>query len=198
VAVVGLAHHSLFVTTGISSLFLLPYLHITAKREIKIIATNVLISGLVALLVSAFWVVPFLLGKNNAHFLKENNIEYLFKFESVKLRDFIFHTSPYSYYHGVAFYLGIIVVILFLKRPEKSKKALGAGLLGASITAILLSLGYYGPTPFLNRLPLLDMIPPYRWLDSLSLVGAIGVGVLFKVLGELIPQKIEVNATRKI
>ncbi|ALV63707.1 6-pyruvoyl-tetrahydropterin synthase related domain / conserved membrane protein [Thermococcus sp. 2319x1] len=196
-AIVGLTHHTLFVSFGLPALFMIPYLWITRKENIRGIAIKTAIASTVAFSISAFWVVPFLLEKNNAHFLNENSIEYLFKFQSVKLEDFLFPTSPWSFYQGVAFYLGIAGVVLLLLKREKPEKALGAGLLGASLTALLLSLGYYGPTPFLNRLPLLNMIPPYRWLDSLSLVGAIGMGVLFEVLGESLSQKIEINAARK-
>ncbi|ASJ07317.1 6-pyruvoyl-tetrahydropterin synthase-related protein [Thermococcus pacificus] len=196
-AAVGLAHHTLFVSFGLMVLFLLPYVWITRRNGVRDIALNLLIAGVTALLISSFWVLPFLLEKSNAHFLKENSIEYLFKFQSVRLRELLFHTSSWSFYQGLAFYMGIVGIVVLLAKGEKSERTLGAGLLGASLTAILLSLGYYGPTPFLNRLPLLDMIPPYRWLDSLSLAGATGVGALFEVLSGLIPQKIGSGAKRK-
>ncbi|KUJ99684.1 MAG: hypothetical protein XD43_0648 [Thermococcales archaeon 44_46] len=195
-ATVGLAHHTLFVSFGLIVLFLVPYVWITRKMGVRDIALNTLIAGITALSISSFWVLPFLLERSNAHFLKENSIEYLFKFQSVKLGDLLFPTSPWSFYQGIAFYLGLIGVAVLLKRREE-EKALGAGLLGASLMAILLSLGYYGPVPFLNRLPLLDMIPPYRWLDGLSLVGALGIGALFETLFEIIPQKIGSSSERR-
>ncbi len=196
-AAVGLAHHTLFVSFGLTVLFLIPYLWITRGMGVRGIAINTFIAGATALSVSSFWVLPFLLERGNAHFLRENSIEYLFKFYSVRLGDSLSHTSPWSFYQGIAFYVGIIGVVALLARREKPEKALGAGLLGASLTAILLSLGYYGPAPFLNRLPLLDMIPPYRWLDGLSLAGAIGVGAFFEVLSGLIPQKLKSGGERK-
>ncbi|MDV3103956.1 6-pyruvoyl-tetrahydropterin synthase-related protein [Thermococcus waiotapuensis] len=196
-AVVGLAHHTLFVSFGLMVSFLLPYVWITRRNGVRDIALNLAIASITALSISSFWVLPFLLEKGNAHFLKENSIEYLFKFQSVRLEDLLFHTYSWSFYQGLAFYIGIAGIVILLAKKEKPQRLLGAGLLGASLVAILLSLGYYGPMAFLNRLPLLDMIPPYRWLDSLSLAGAIGVGALFEVLSGFIPQNIGNSAKRK-
>jgi uncharacterized membrane protein len=197
-AVVGLTHHTLFVSFGLLALFMLPYIRITRRKNTREITINALTAGAVAFAVSGFWVLPFFLERNNAHFLNENSIEYLFKSQSVKLTDFLFHTSSWSFYQGIAFYAGIAgIIFLLMRKYEKAERALGAGLLGASLTALLLSLGYYGPTPFLNRLPLLNLIPPYRWLDSLSLVSAIGVGALLEVLWGFIQKNIEEETMRK-
>ncbi|ASJ01194.1 6-pyruvoyl-tetrahydropterin synthase-related protein [Thermococcus gorgonarius] len=196
-AAVGLAHHTLFVSFGLMVTFFLPYIWITRRNEIRDIALNLFIAGVTAFSISSFWVLPFLLEKGNAHFLKENRIEYLFKFQSIKFSNILIHSDPWSFYQGLAFYMGIIGIVVLLVKKEKPERLLGAGLLGASLTAILLSLGYYGPTPFLNRLPLLDMIPPWRWIDFVPFASAIGVGALFEVPSGLITQKIGNGEKRK-
>ncbi len=158
ISLVLLTHHTLAVSFGLVLLFLLPpYLRET-KREWRTPIQNLFIAGIVAFLISAFWVLPFILEKGNAHFLKENAIDYLFKFQSARLGgEILLPTGPGRSTRGGLMYLGIFGGALM---TIKRKKTLSIAVLAGVFTSLLLSLGYYGPTPWLNRLPILDLIPP--------------------------------------
>ncbi|WP_456366961.1 6-pyruvoyl-tetrahydropterin synthase-related protein [Thermococcus sp.] len=184
-ALVGLGHHTLFLSFGLLALFLLPSIW-PGRDGMKDALINLSLSGLVGFLVSAFWLVPFLTDRGSAHFLKENSIEYLFKLQSARPAQIVFHTGPWSYYQGFLLYFAFLGGVTVLRRRER--RALGVGIIGASSLLLLLALGYYGPLPGLNRLPVLDMIPPYRWLDGLSLMGAIGLALFGEMLFQRLPE----------
>jgi hypothetical protein len=163
------------------SAFLIPYLLLSGRNRLRRITINSLIVAVVAGSVSAYWFVPFSLELGWAHFLKENAIEYLFRFFSVKPQDFLMHTSAWSYYQGIAFYAGLVgLVLLFRKRRDRA--VLSACSLLSALILILLSFGYYGPAPYLNTLPVLDRIPPYRFLDAIPIISSIGVASLATIL----------------
>ena len=184
-AFVGLSHHTLFLSFGLLALFILPYVW-PRMEGMKDALVNLSLSALVGALVSAFWLVPFIADRGSAHFLKENSIEYLFKLQSTKPVQIIFHTGPWSYYQGFLLYFAFLGGLVALRRRER--RILGLGIIGASSLLLLLALGYYGPLPELNRLPVLDMIPPYRWLDGLSLAGAIGLVLLGETATQRLPE----------
>lgn len=192
ISLVLLTHHTLAVSFGLVLLFLLPYLRET-KREWRTPIQNLFIAGIVAFLISAFWVLPFILEKGNAHFLKENAIDYLFKFQSARLGEILLSTGPWSFYQGTLMYLGIFGALMTIKR----KKTLSIAVLAGVFTSLLLSLGYYGPTPWLNRLPILDLIPPYRWLGTVEFLAAIGFAMLLEFVLNYAP-KIHPDKFRKV
>lgn len=181
-ALVILTHHTLVVTFGLLVLLFVPYL-LAERPEPRKLLINLSIAGGTALLLSAFWVIPFLLERGQAHFLNENSIDYLFKFYSARLKDILFPGYGWSLYQGLLLYLGIVGAVLALRSREK--RLLGAGVLAGIVLSIVLALGYYGPFQALNRLPLLDMIPPVRWLDPMELFAAVGFALLLEAVLEM-------------
>ncbi|EEB73154.1 6-pyruvoyl-tetrahydropterin synthase-related protein [Thermococcus sp. AM4] len=178
-ASVLLSHHTLVVTFGLMLVPLIPYLLSIERPSSMKVLRNSSIAGVTALALSAFWIIPFLLERGQAHFLKENSIEYLFRLQSAKLSAVLLPGEGWSFYQGTILYLGVIGALLTLPRP-KEKRLLGAGVLVGILASIALSLGYYGPFPELNRLPLLNMVPPYRWLDPLEFFSALGFALLLE------------------
>jgi len=186
-ATVFLSHHTLAVTFGFGLLFLIPYFWEERKNDNRELLINFIVAGGVAFLLSAFWFVPFLLEKDNAHFLKENSIEYLFKFQSAKLNDILLPGGSWSFYQGILMYLGLVGSLVIITLEKGKRRLLGAGALVGIIVPIILSLGYYGPVPWINRLPLLDMVPPYRWLDIVGFFSSIGFALLLELFLQRVP-----------
>ncbi len=180
VSVVLLSHHTLVVTFGLSLLLLIPYLLTGRTQNARGITMNLLIAGGTSFLLSAFWLLPFLFERANAHFLKENSILYLFRLQSVRLSDVLFPGDPWSLYQGTLLYFGILGSLLAIFRAEKKGKLFGISVLIGIVIPVLFSLGYYGPSPWLNKLPVFNMIPPYRWLDPVEFSAAVGLALLFE------------------
>lgn len=170
-----LSHHTLTFVTLVAAL---PIALTAAKpRSISVVPWLAASSG-VAMGVALFWLVPFLADMRMAHFRPENNIDYLFRFFSVEPQSmFEVRGDGWDNYQGWTRVL-VPLIGLILGIYGGRWRAMGALL----IMLPVLSLGAYGPLPWLNRLPLLEAVPPYRWLDAYQLVAAMALGVFSESL----------------
>lgn len=184
-----LIHHTLAFTLIFTLLLLLPFLWKT-RREMKTIIHNIILAVIIVFLISSFWLIPFILEHSNAYFLEENLLEYLFKFQSARLNEILYPTGSWSFYQGVLMYLGVLGGLIAIKRW----RILSISVLTGIFVSILLSLGYYGPTPWINKLPVLDLIPPYRWLGLVELFSSIGFAMLLEIFLSLKTRPGRVNS----
>ncbi len=156
---------------------------------------STLITLLWAIVIASFWLIPFALERDMAHFLRENSIDYLFARQSVPPLGPFVDNGPWSFYQGdlrltLAFSSLPISAVAVRRRGEVDGRLLSTLLASTLVlTSLLLSLGAKGPLPWVNRLPLLDMIPPYRWLDLTQLSAAVALGGLLEILTDLSRRK---------
>lgn len=173
-ATILLTHHTVAATLALSMIVVTPFLWIRVGGRPRRLLEGVAVSAIVAVLVSAFWLIPFIVDHGNAYFLEENKIDYLFKFQSSRIEDILLPGGAWSFYQGLILYLGLMGALAYYRRD----RLLSATILIGILVPLILSLGYYGPTPWLNKLPILDLIPPYRWLDAVELFSSIGFAML--------------------
>lgn len=183
-----LTHHTLAVTVSAISLILvfstiinqagfsgLKVSHGDTWRRLIANFTLFLVS---VLLVSGFWLIPFITDRGLASFTSETGEDYLFRMQSVKPLGLVEAGDSWGYFQGYLRFSAplFLVAVALLKR---SKPLLISSIITASVylVIVLLSLGAYGPAPWLNRLPVIEYIPPYRWLDSLQVIYAYALAV---------------------
>jgi len=178
-----LTHHTLAVTVAAISLIIViaaiihrdggSFAKLLSRIGVKRFATNFALLLVSAVLVSSFWLVPFIADRNLASFTSETGTDYLFRMQSVKPAQLITPEGMWSYFQGYLRFSAplVLLAVALLKR---GRPVVVSSILVVSVYLILvlLSLGAYGPTPWLNRLPLVEYIPPYRWLDALQMVYA--------------------------
>ncbi|GAB6136485.1 6-pyruvoyl-tetrahydropterin synthase-related protein [Thermococcus prieurii] len=149
ISLVLLTHHSIVIPLLILALAL----HWESLGELRVIGNSLRVAGAVIFL-TAFWYIPFFYDRKWADFWRMDMSPWLFKHYSL---------SP-SYLTRPEMAIPLVLTILLwgmarkLGRGDIRKMALLAA-------AVYLSLGYYSPTPWLYSLPIVSLIPPYRWLD---------------------------------
>lgn len=154
ISVISLIHHSAMVPLVITGLVLL----FENFRKTRVLSNFFKVGGIVVALTS-FWYVPFLLEREWTNFWKIYQYSWLFKSYSVSPSRFlepvgIASTAVFSAFLIVAYFRGT------LQRRT----------LGLIALYIYLALGYYSPTPWIHSLPVLSMIPQYRWMDMVNLL----------------------------
>ncbi len=198
IAALPLTHHSLAVVVApLAGLLWLAALIDESPRleDLALRLKNTLVTLVWAFAIASFWVVPFILERNLAHFLNENSIDYLFMRQSVPLTAPFIDREPWNFYQGDArmlmAFLSLPASILVVRRSRDADIRFSSTLLSSSLVllSLLLSLGAKGPIPWLNRLPLLSMIPPYRWLDLTQLSAAVALGGLLEIMTSLSKRK---------
>jgi uncharacterized membrane protein len=192
-AIVLLSHHSVFATYLFASVFIVlaEYVaeYVAGKSIIRVLRGHIIglsISITVFLVVSAFWLVPFIADHNLASFTSETS-GYLFRFQSAK-PSLILRQDPggWGYYQGPV-RLGLVLAALAAAIAAKKRALITrqALYLLLAVLLLILALGAYSPVPSLNKLPFFNMIPPYRWLDPLQLVYALSGAILIESLASI-------------
>ena len=154
VSLLVLTHHSIIIPLLILSIAL----HWENFGELRVLGNAARVGGVVVFL-TAFWYVPFLHDMKFSNFEKISENPWLLEHYSL---------NP-SLLLKPELLLPLIVVSLLWALAWKSgngdlrKPALLA-------LSIYLSLGAYSPTPWLYSLPVISLIPPYRWLDLTNLL----------------------------
>ncbi len=198
IAALPLTHHSLAVVVApLAGLLWLGALidESPGLEDLALRIRNTFITSVWAAVIASFWIVPFFLERNLAHFLNENSIDYLFARQSVPLTGPFIDEGPWSYYQGdlriLSAILALPISFVIMRRSRGSDIRVLSAFLSSSMVLIslLLSLGAQGPVPWLNRLPLLGMIPPYRWLDLTQLSAAVALGGLLEIFASLSRRK---------
>jgi len=178
-----LTHHTLAVTVSAVSLVLIfsTLIYRAGFSGLKVshgviwrgLVVNFMVFLVSVVLVSGFWLIPFIADRGLASFTSETGEDYLFRMQSVNPLGLLEAGNSWGYFQG---YLRFSAPLFFITVAllKRSKPLLASSIITASayLVIVLLSLGAYGPTPWLNRLPLIEYIPPYRWLDSLQLIYA--------------------------
>ncbi len=191
IAALPLSHHSLAVVVlPLAAVLWLSALldESLGLEDLAMRLKDTLVTLAWTLIAASFWLVPFALERNLAHFLNENSIDYLFVRQSVPLVGPFVESGPWSFYQGdFRMALSLIALpasILVIRRNRETDLSTLSALLSSSmvLVSLLLSLGAKGPVPWLNRLPLLSMIPPYRWLDLTQLSAAVALGGLLEMI----------------
>ena len=191
-----LAHHSLAVTITASSLGLLAAKLVYDgamprgpwRSSVRRLAVNLALFLLSFILVSGFWSIPFILDHSLASFTPETR-GYLFRIQSVRPLQLVELGNSWGFFQG---YLRLVspIALVVVAIYARDKKLIGSALLVASLLALfsLLSLGAHGPTPWLNRLPVVSLIPPYRWLDALQPLYAFAIALLVERVTRIGPR----------
>ncbi len=179
VSAVLLSHHSLFlVCLTVSALLLLSVLD---RETLLRLPKRLALVALASLGLACFWLIPFLAEAGLASFTPESQ-GYLFKLQSAK-PELLARIAPggWGYYQGLLrLAVGLAAPLAALALGVMRRLALPLAL--ASTLTLLLSLGYYGPTPWLNQLPVLVMVPAYRWLDGFQLASALSAGLALELV----------------
>ncbi len=194
IAALPLTHHSLAVVVAplAGFLWLTALVDETSGLEdLALKLKNTLSTVAWAFIITSFWMIPFILERNLAHFLNENSIDYLYMRQSVPLIAPFIDWGPWSFYQGstrmLLALLSLPASIFALRRSQEADTRVLSTLISSFLVlvSLMLSLGAKGPVPWLNRLPLLSMIPPYRWLDLTQLSAAVALGGLLEMLVSL-------------
>jgi len=129
-------------------------------------------------LVSGFWLIPFIADRGLASFTSETGEDYLFRMQSVKPLGLVEAGDSWGYFQGYI-RLSTPLFLMAVALLKRSKPLLVSSIITTSayLVIALLSFGAYGPAPWLNRLPVVEYIPPYRWLDSLQVIYAYALAV---------------------
>jgi len=190
-AALVLSHHTVtFITIPPILLFLVLELSAKERKNIFRAITSFLLAVVYAAAIASFWFIPFLKDIEYASFLPEAEMEYIFRFRSVKPTSlYTPHPKGWGYYQGVFRLLMIPLLaplsLVFRKRHRKTSISLGI----LFTLSLILGLGVYGPAPWLNKLPLLSYIPPERWIDLLQLIYGLTAGLLVEALERESPSR---------
>ena len=181
-----LAHHSLAVTISVSSLGLLAAKLVydgvmprgSWRSRAHRLVVNLVLFLVSFILVSGFWAIPFIVDHSLASFTPET-CGYLFRLQSVRPAQLVELGNSWGFFQG---YLRLIspLALVLVAVYARNRRLIGSALLVALLLALfsLLSLGAYGPTPWLNQPPGISLIPPYRWLDALQPLYAFTIALL--------------------
>ncbi|NJE61764.1 6-pyruvoyl-tetrahydropterin synthase-related protein [Thermococcus sp. 21S7] len=154
ISVVSLTHHSILVPLTITSLILLR----KKVNNINALGNFFKVGGAVVTL-TAFWYLPFMFERNWTHFWNIYQNKWLFAGYSI---------SPSLFKEPVGCSIliatGIVLAVGVLRRRVDPVK-----ILLVSVYTYL-AMGYYSPTPWIHSLPILSMIPPYRWMDMVCMI----------------------------
>jgi len=175
-SIVILAHHTLALSITISFLGIMISLVImntswvsSWRKTVSRLAMNIALLTVSIMLTACFWLIPFATDIKYASFISETHDPYLFRLQSVKPAKILDWYDQWSYFQGYTRLLApLILLSIAIYRRDKAFLASSIFIILMYIAFIVLALGAYGPTPWLNQLPLIDLIPPYRWLDSLQ------------------------------
>ena len=191
-AAVFLSHHTVFVTCFFVSLFIIAakYFSLHLAEDMRNIVntlkkhiTGLMLVFIVFLTSTAFWLIPFMSDHSLANFIPETE-GYLFRFQSAR-PDLILNRDKggWGYYQG-PIRMGLIAAPLVLAAAVRRRSYIAeqAIYVIAAILFLTLSLGAYSPAPWLNKLPIAKLIPPYRWLDPLQIIYAISAARLVDIL----------------
>jgi hypothetical protein len=182
-----LTHHTFFVTASYASLFIVSSLFILKGRSLKWVAVRRFITGTplvfcVVLMVTAFWVIPFVADFGYSNFRPENTNAELYQTHSLSLenavliRDEVWITCPALIYHVMA-----TATPLFALLTGNRRSSIASTLIAVAYWGVIgLSMGSNGPLTGLNHLPLLAMIRADRWSDALPLLAAFQAILLVK------------------
>jgi len=154
ISLVVLTHHSIVIPLLILALAL----HWDSLTELRVIGNALRVMGAVIFL-TAFWYIPFFYDREWTHFWRVNMSPWLFRHYSLN-PDTLARPE-------MAVPLALIVVFWAVAWKSGRSNLRKITLISA---AVYLSLGYYSPTPELYSLPVVSMIPPYRWLDATNLL----------------------------
>ncbi|AEC51831.1 hypothetical protein PNA2_0915 [Pyrococcus sp. NA2] len=144
ISILALTHHSILIPLIITGIILS-----LGEQNFADKLVNAIKVGSVVVILVSFWYVPFFLERKYAHFWNIYEKEWAFKAYSVEPTNPIWISTL------------ITVIILILLGRKKKEGTL-------SLTYLYLSLGYYSPTPEIHKI--FSLIPPYRWLDMLSVL----------------------------
>jgi len=149
ISLVLLTHHSIVIPLLVLALAL----HGKSLGELRVLGNSLMVAGAVVFL-TAFWYIPFFYDLRWTDFWRISGSPWLFKHYSL---------SPGSLAKPeTAVPLAVTLVLWALAWKSGRGDLKKAALLAVSV---YLSLGYYSPTPWLYSLPVLSLVPPYRWLD---------------------------------
>lgn len=154
ISLVVLTHHSIVIPLLILALAL----HWESLTELRVIGNAMRVIGAVIFL-TAFWYIPFFYDREWTHFWNISTNKWLFHGYSVSPDRFI--TPPGIFMVAL---LTTAVAIGIRRQKLDTKKVTLVG------TFAYLSLGQYSPTRWLYYLPIVSLIPPYRWLDVTSIL----------------------------
>ncbi|WP_231855747.1 6-pyruvoyl-tetrahydropterin synthase-related protein [Thermococcus peptonophilus] len=154
ISVISLVHHSAMVPLVITGFVLF----VEDFRRPRVLSNFFKVGGLVVAL-TAFWYVPFFMESKWLNFWNIYRHPWLFKGGSLSPSLFLEPAGISS----IAIFLTFLLVAYF-------RGTLWRRTLGLAVLYLYLALGYYSPTPWIHSLPVLSMIPPYRWVDMINLL----------------------------
>jgi uncharacterized membrane protein len=192
-----ITHHTFLVTTTYAGFFVAAALLVLKIKKpqlspttVKKVLVNLGIVGVVAFAVSAFWVIPFASDIGSASFVAENTIPELYSFQSNSVTYILTVNAPYLKgtfdflvsSQSISYHLLVVLAPLVALGARNRRAMVATSILAVSYwIAVGLSLGANGPLWSLNRLPLMTMVPPNRWMDAIPLMAAFQTAFVVKI-----------------
>ncbi|MEM1913850.1 MAG: hypothetical protein QW067_11990, partial [Thermofilaceae archaeon] len=185
-----LTHHNTAFVFMFLMIFLFPFFILLRNLSFKEIIKNFVIVGILSLLLTSFWLIPFISELEYSGFIDETKDEIMFKAWSLDIKRVFSLDFTYIYYFGLFFsILGIFGYLISFFKGSFREKIISLGFLFAIILLILLSMGYYGPFPQINLISPLSKVLPYRFLDCLGLLTLIGIYKITEISEKLLEKK---------
>jgi uncharacterized membrane protein len=154
ISFVSLTHHSILVPLILIALVL----HWDDLKSVHAIGNSLRVGGAVVFL-TAFWYVPFFIDRGWTHFWDIYTDKWLFHGYSVSPSLFVRPPGVF-----IVALLAMAIAIGIRRQRLDPKKVILIG------TCAYLSLGQYSPTREIYSLPIISLIPPYRWIDVTSVL----------------------------